>query len=110
MVLTNVRCSPSFCAELVESPTPAPVGGGTCSNGVAGVEGFDQCCALECGTCGGKGCKDGDQSAGLSADDCCAGRIRDSGVMCDVSGTAPCTIVAGKAQCSFFLVARVTFA
>ena len=32
------------------------------------------------------------REAGLTADDCCVGRILDSDVFCDDSGTAPCII------------------
>lgn len=92
------RCSLSYCAEVIEYPGPAPVGGGTCSNGVVGVKGFDQSCALECGTCGGKDYNDKALSAGLSESHCCVGRISDSGVNCDVSGAAPCAIVAGEVR------------
>ncbi|CAM9420958.1 unnamed protein product, partial [Ascophyllum nodosum] len=60
------------------------------SNGVAGVQNSDVCCVAECGTCGGAGCGRRGQDAGLTADDCCVGRIRDAGVLCDVFGPAPC--------------------
>ena len=63
-----------------------------CSNGIAGVEASGMCCTLGCGTCGGPGCGSRGAADGLTAEDCCAWRIRDSGVFCDVSGTAPCII------------------
>ena len=43
-------------------------------------------------TCGGAGCGIRAREAGLTADDCCVGRIMDSDVFCDDSGTAPCII------------------
>ena len=69
-----------------------------CSNGIAGVESSDVCCMAECGTCGGAGCGRRGQGAGLTADDCCVGRIRDAGVFCGDSGAAPCIIDGGFGQ------------
>ena len=77
------------------SPTPTPVEA-TCSNGIVGVEGFGECCTLGCGTCGGEDCRQRAREAGLEAGDCCATRIRASGVYCEDSGTAPCIITRGK--------------
>ena len=67
-----------------------------CSNGIAGVEGSDACCVADCGTCGGSGCGSRARAAGLTADDCCIGRIRDANVFCDDSGTAPCLVSTGE--------------
>ena len=67
-----------------------------CSNGIAGVENSDVCCAAGCGTCGGSGCSRRAQSAGLTADDCCLGPIRDANVFCDESDTAPCILGSGE--------------
>ena len=62
----------------------------TCINGVFGVEAGGACCVTQCGACGGAGCGSRGSAAGLTADDRCIGRIMDSNVFCDVSGTAPC--------------------
>lgn len=63
--------------------------GGTCSNGIEGVDNNGAaCCSLSCGTCGGRGC--GSRPGGSS--ECCRGRIKASGVYCDDSGAAPCII------------------
>ncbi|CAM9421032.1 unnamed protein product [Ascophyllum nodosum] len=67
-----------------------------CSNGLVGVDNSDVCCVAECGTCGGAGCGRRGRDAGLTADDCCAGRIRDTGVICSDSGAAPCIIDDGN--------------
>ncbi|CAM9759794.1 unnamed protein product [Ascophyllum nodosum] len=69
-----------------------------CSNGIAGVEASGMCCTLGCGTCGGPGCGSRGAADGLTAEDCCAWRIRDSGVFCDVSGTAPCIIDSSSTE------------
>lgn len=45
-----------------------------------------------CGQCGGSGCS---TVGGYGSDKCCEGGVRATGVMCDVSGAAPC-IVGGK--------------
>ncbi|CAN0410953.1 unnamed protein product, partial [Laminaria digitata] len=44
------------------------------------------CCELQCGTCGGSGCRN--RPGGT--DGCCIGTITDSGVMCSDSNEAPC--------------------
>ena len=67
-----------------------------CGNGLAGVKTFGVCCVAECGTCGGSGCGSRTQAAGLTADDCCVGRIRDADVYCDESEAAPCIIGSGE--------------
>ena len=67
-----------------------------CSNGIAGVENPNVCCMAECGTCGGTGCGRRGQDAGLTADDCRVGRIRDANVFCDASEAAPCIIGNGE--------------
>ena len=63
-----------------------------CSNGLDGVETSGVYCVAECGTCGGSGCGSRAQAAGLTAADCCVGRIRDENVYCDDSEVAPCII------------------
>ena len=67
-----------------------------CSNGLAGVERAGACCVAECGTCGGSVCGDQAAAAGLTADDCCIGRIKQAEVYCGDSGVAPCLIDDGK--------------
>ena len=42
------------------------------------------------------GCSSRAAAAGLTGEDCCIGRIRDSNVACDDSGEAPCLIDTGK--------------
>ena len=68
----------------------------TCSNGVAGHEGWGMCCPVGCGygRCGGGYCR----SFGGDDDVCCTTAIEDSGIMCSESGAAPCIIdpVVGK--------------
>ena len=54
---------------------PAPPGDVHCEGGIA--EG-DVCCAARCGECGGAGC--GGRPGG--ADECCTGRVRESGRGC----------------------------
>ena len=66
-----------------------------CSNGLDGVETSGVCCVAECGTCGGSGCGSRAQAAGLTAADCCVGRITDENVYCDDSEVAPCIIGSG---------------
>ena len=51
---------------------------------------------LGCGICGGVGCRQRALAAGLEGEDCCVMRIRESGVECEDSGTAPCIITPGK--------------
>ena len=68
----------------------------TCSNDLPGVEDAGACCVAACGICGGSGCGDRAQDAGLSGSDCCVGAIRDAGVYCDDSMAAPCLIGSGK--------------
>lgn len=68
-----------------------------CSNGLEGVQSTsnDVCCVDGCGVCGGVGCTPANTSA-LTAGDCCASEIVESGVFCDVSGAAPCIVTTGK--------------
>ncbi|CAM9115958.1 unnamed protein product [Ectocarpus sp. 6 AP-2014] len=69
------------------------VGAQTCAGGISGVEStsLDVCCTLECGTCGGVGCTPANTSS-LTANDCCATEISESGVMCSDTGVAPCIL------------------
>ena len=66
--------------------------GETCSNGFPGLEARGVCCTSGCPQCGGRGCGSQAQRVGLSASDCCAGRITSRGVLCSDSGMAPCII------------------
>lgn len=70
------------------SPYPT---GGTCSNGVKGIESKGACCVLECGLCGGIGCSTVGASLGLGAGDCCEGVILENNEPC---GEAPCVVTA----------------
>eukprot|EP00903_Cladosiphon_okamuranus_P006298 g6176.t1 len=69
------------------------VGAQTCTGGIAGVQStsLDVCCVAECGTCGGPGCTPANTSS-LTANDCCATEISDSGVLCSDTGVAPCIL------------------
>ncbi len=53
-----------------------------------GVRSGNICCAAQCGECGGSGCS---VRPGGSAQ-CCSSPIRDSGILCEDSGMAPCLI------------------
>lgn len=64
---------------------------GTCVDGTPGVDGNNiVCCASGCSPCAGSGCSM--NSLPLGGDDCCGTQIKESGVYCDDSGTAPCII------------------
>ena len=79
-------CVLSTCSLLLRTT------GETCSNGFPGLEARGVCCTSGCPQCGGRGCGSQAQSVGLSASDCCAGRITSAGVLCSDSGMAPCII------------------
>ena len=66
--------------------------GETCSNGFPGIETRGVCCASGCPQCGGSGCGSQAQRVGLSASDCCVGRITSAGELCSDTETAPCII------------------
>lgn len=87
VILPSVPCS---------SPS-TPQADAVCSNGIAGVQAtsVDVCCVEACGQCGGPGCDPGNSST-LTAADCCSSEIEQSGVLCDVTGTAPCIITTGE--------------
>lgn len=78
--LTPDPFSPRFTNILVLYRT-----GQTCSNGLAGYEASDVCCPLSCGQCGGSGCSE-------RGDGCCTSKVKDSGVKCSESNSAPCNI------------------
>ena len=79
-------CLLSTCSLLLRTT------GETCSNGFPGLEARGVCCTSGCPQCGGRGCGSQAQRVGLSASDCCAGRIISAGVLCSDSGMAPCII------------------
>ncbi|CAM9495327.1 unnamed protein product, partial [Ectocarpus fasciculatus] len=55
-----------------------------------GVVGGGACCSATCGTCGGSGCS----SRGDDGEECCAGSIIASGVLCSETGwKSPCVVV-----------------
>ncbi|CAN0255216.1 unnamed protein product [Pylaiella littoralis] len=65
----------------------------TCIGGTEGIDGNGVvCCPLGCGECGGSKCGKAGTAAGLGADACCGGAIKDSGVYCDDTYQAPCII------------------
>eukprot|EP00903_Cladosiphon_okamuranus_P006681 g6521.t1 len=60
-----------------------------CSNGIEGIDVDGMfCCALSCGTCGGRGCAG--RPGGSAA--CCGGGIQRSERLCSETGEAPCII------------------
>lgn len=73
-----------------------------CDNGMTGVQDpdTDVCCPLTCGdSCGGDGCG---KITGVSASDCCAETILQSGRTCDNTGEPPCFVTAGKLEAWLF--------
>ena len=82
-------CVLSTCSLLLRTT------GETCSNGFPGIEARGVCCASRCPQCGGSGCGSAAQRVGLSASDCCIGRIISAGVFCSDSEMAPCIIDDG---------------
>ncbi|CAN0056924.1 unnamed protein product [Pylaiella littoralis] len=89
---SGVVCSESGTAPCVYEVVVAPTDS-TCSNGIAGIDGNGVvCCPIGCGTCGGSSCATAGRANGLGSDSCCGGGIKDSGVLCSVSGVAPCII------------------
>ncbi|CAN0220575.1 unnamed protein product, partial [Ascophyllum nodosum] len=69
-----IRDADVFCVD--SGTAPCIQGGGVlCSNGFPGLEARGVCCTSGCPQCGGRGCGSQAQSVGLSASDCCAGRI-----------------------------------
>ncbi|CAN0056993.1 unnamed protein product [Pylaiella littoralis] len=90
---SGVMCSDSGSAPCIiddeETSTPTE----TCSNGIEGIDGNGVvCCPLGCGQCGGTGCGSSGKANGLDGDSCCGGGIKDSGILCSDSGSAPCII------------------
>ena len=84
-------CSVSLEAPCVNSVSENPV----CSNGISGVDNdvSSVCCPLGCGgKCGGTDCHLLGVENGLDHTSCCAGDIVASGILCAVSGVAPCII------------------
>ena len=79
-------CLLSTCSLLLRTT------GETCSNGFPGLEARGVCCTSGFPQCGGRGCGSQAQRVGLSASDCCTGRITSAGVRCSDSGMAPCII------------------
>lgn len=70
-----------------------------CSNGLEGIQSTsdDVCCVEGCGVCGGVGCTPANTSS-LTAADCCASEIIESGVFCETSGAAPCIVTTGETR------------
>lgn len=66
-----------------------------CTGDIPGIEAtydeYSVCCAEECSTCTGARCGPGTNST-LSAEDCCGDEIVASGILCSVSGEAPCLL------------------
>ncbi|CAM9465330.1 unnamed protein product [Ectocarpus sp. 6 AP-2014] len=66
-------------------------GGGTCSDGIEGIDGNGVvCCPLDCTQCGGTGCTSAGAANGLDSGSCCGRSIKSSGNYCDDTGEAPC--------------------
>lgn len=67
----------------------------TCDGGIPGVQSANGnvCCQIACGICDGSSC--------VGYGDCCEEKIQDSGVLCSVSGTAPCIMESGVFRVSF---------
>ena len=78
----------------------------TCSNGISGVEAPGVCYVQECGTCEGADCGSHGKDFGLGSTDCCTGRIKGSGVLCSLSGAAPCLIDDGNCGKDGFSLCR----
>lgn len=64
---------------------------GTCEGGIPGIQSKLSCCVLACGQCGGSGCS---TAGGLTSAECCESGVASSGVLCEVSGAAPCVVDA----------------
>eukprot|EP00752_Nemacystus_decipiens_P009061 g8090.t1 len=81
---SGILCSDSGTAPcIIEEETE------TCSNGIEGIDANGVvCCPLSCGSCAGSGCSS--RPGGSSS--CCGSGIKDSGILCSESGTAPCII------------------
>ncbi|CAM9635574.1 unnamed protein product [Pylaiella littoralis] len=97
---SNLLCGNGVEAPcVIENYTPAPAGvpgevapfaASTCTNGFAGVQNDNICCAENCGQCGGAGCGSINGTGGSGA--CCAGTIAVNGTDCAVAMEAPCII------------------
>lgn len=94
MLHDRATCSSSATSPPTTSPTiyPILVIPDTCNNGVVGVEGGGQCCALACDRCKDNGCRNRAKNANLTKDDCCPDRISNSSVYCEDVGIAPCIL------------------
>eukprot|EP00752_Nemacystus_decipiens_P009057 g8086.t2 len=84
---------------VIENYTPAPMGvpgelqpfaASTCSNGLAGVQDENVCCAENCGQCGGVGCGTIPGTGGSEA--CCSNTIAVNGTDCLDAQASPCII------------------
>eukprot|EP00903_Cladosiphon_okamuranus_P015191 g14044.t1 len=83
---SGIKCSKSRSAPcIIDTDSVDPVAQSTCSNGLPGYEASDVCCPAGCGRCGGSGCS-------KRGDGCCTGAIKDSGIKCSKSRSAPCII------------------
>ena len=93
---SEVLNNTDLCSTLLEAP---------CINGISenpkcsnSLDGFDNavssvCCPVGCGTgCGGTDCQLLGVEAGLDETSCCTRDIILSGILCEVSGVAPCII------------------
>jgi len=84
-------CSISLEAPCINSVSENPV----CSNGISGFDNdvSSVCCPEGCnGKCGGTDCQLHGVENGLDHTSCCTSDIVASGIMCAVSGVAPCII------------------
>lgn len=102
-------CTPVEAVSCPESTVCTPGSKGytcegeaesACSNGLPGYDGsreeWDVCCPLECGGCGGKGCRKLGEEFGLGKKDCCIKKIIQTQPDCADSGSAPCVIASDR--------------
>ena len=76
--------SPWTAEVRIAPPSTSSNGDPTCANG---IENNSACCPRSCGRCGGGGCR----NLPGGADNCCTGRINDSGRSCNAF-QAPCAL------------------
>jgi hypothetical protein len=88
----SIRRGETSCDVAVPPCNVNTTGGDpTCEHGKIGGADDDLCCAASCDKCSGSGCSAGD----ISADDCCAGRMRRAALTCNTN-EAPCIIELGS--------------
>ncbi|CAM9267001.1 unnamed protein product [Ascophyllum nodosum] len=97
VLANNITCGEAPC--IISDFTPAPAGNSgtlapyapsSCTNGLAGYQDREVCCAENCGQCGGVGCSTLSGTGGSTF--CCSTTIRANGTDCSISQMAPCII------------------